>query len=427
MNSAPHPGAGHIPLAGGESAAAPAAQPDGVCDEPADDAQAVDTAPIVAVESAANPLAPGQAPPVIGRVAVDARGMALCIVAVVCTLFALQWAQKFLIPLFFGIFIAYTLNPVVRWLQRARIPRVVGTSMVMLAIVLGAALAANNLSAQFESIVEGVPAATKKISRALNDTSAGQTSMFHRLQQASAEIERAASQAAGGRTGASRLAEASAPGFKIGDLVWAGSLGVMEIIGQATMVMFLVFFLLLSGDTFKRKMVKLTGPTLTKKKITVHILDDINTSIQNYMFMLLVTNVLLALLMWGALRFIGLENAGAWGVAAGLLHIIPYFGPLLITIATSLAAFLQFGTPGAALLAGAASLLIATVVGTFVTTWMTGRIAKMNAAAVFIGLLFWGWLWGAWGLLLGVPIIVVIKVIAEHVEGMQALAELLGE
>jgi predicted PurR-regulated permease PerM len=62
-----------------------------------------------------------------------------------------------------------------------------------------------------------------------------------------------------------------------------------------------------------------------------------------------------------------------------------------------------------------------------VTTWMTGKIAKMNPAAVFIGLLFWGWLWGVWGLLLGVPIIVVVKVIAEHVEDMEPVAELLRE
>jgi predicted PurR-regulated permease PerM len=145
------------------------------------------------------------------------------------------------------------------------------------------------------------------------------------------------------------------------------------------------------------------------------------------MFMLLVTNLMLAGMMWIALRWIGLENAGAWAVAAGLLHIIPYFGPLIITITTGLTAFMQFGSVSTALLVAGSSLAIATLIGTFVTTWMTGRIAKMNPAAVFIGLLFWGWLWGIWGLLLGIPIIVAIKVIAENVEGMHSIAELLGE
>jgi predicted PurR-regulated permease PerM len=193
------------------------------------------------------------------------------------------------------------------------------------------------------------------------------------------------------------------------------------------MVVFLVFFLLLAGDTFKRKLVKLTGPSLTQKKVTVHILEDINTSIQNYMFMLLVTNVLLALLMWAALRAIGLENAGAWAIFAGVAHIMPYFGPLLITSVTGLVAFLQFESLRMVILVAGASLALATLVGMVVTTWMTGKIAKMNPAAVFVSLLFWGWLWGMWGLLLGVPVVVVIKVVAERVEGMEVIAELLGE
>jgi predicted PurR-regulated permease PerM len=189
----------------------------------------------------------------------------------------------------------------------------------------------------------------------------------------------------------------------------------------------LVFFLLISGDTFKRKLVNLAGPSLSSKKITLQILGDINTSIQRYLFMLLVTNSLLALLMWGAFRMIGLQNAGAWAVTAGLLHIVPYFGPLLTTIATGLTAFLQFGSLSMVLLVCAVSLSIATLVGMLITTWMTGKIARMNPAAVFIGLLFWGWLWNAWGFLLGIPIIVIAKVISEHVEELRPVAELLGE
>jgi predicted PurR-regulated permease PerM len=193
------------------------------------------------------------------------------------------------------------------------------------------------------------------------------------------------------------------------------------------MVAFLVFFLLLSGDTFKRKLVKLAGPSLTRKKVTLQILDDINSSIQGYMFMLLVTNVLLALMMWLALHFIGLENAGAWAIVAGLLHLMPYFGPLLIVCALSVAAYLQAESLQMVLLVALAASAIATLVGTFIATWMTGRIARMNATAVFVSLLFWGWLWGVWGLLLGVPLVVILKVVAEKVEGMEFVAELLAE
>jgi predicted PurR-regulated permease PerM len=217
------------------------------------------------------------------------------------------------------------------------------------------------------------------------------------------------------------------PGFILGDFMWARSIGALGIIGQAAMVIFLVFFLLVGGDTFKRKLVRLTGPSLSRKKITVNILDEINGSIQKYMFMLFMTNMLLGLLIWVAFHWIGLENAGAWAVTAGLLHVIPYLGPAFITVATGMAAFMQFDSFSMALLVSGASLAIAIVVGTFVATWMTGKIAKMNAAAVFISLLFWAWLWGVWGMLLGIPIIVILKVVSQHVEQLQPVAELLGE
>lgn len=372
------------------------------------------------------PLPIAEPPVPTALVAVNARGLALTILATVALVFALQWAQKFLIPLVFGILIAYTLNPVTLWLERIRIPRLLAVVLVMLVLLGGTGVAANSLRAEFQSIVEQLPVATQKFSKAFVKVRGGKNDALDQMQAAAVALERAASQATGGpaRKASPAVAE---PSFRLSSWLWASSVGALAFAGQVTIVIFLVFFLLVSGDIFKRKLVKLTGPSLSDKKITVNILNDINSSIQKYMFMLLVTNILLILLMWGALRLVGLENAGAWAVAAGLLHIVPYFGPLLAAGAIGLGAFMQFGTFSMMFLVVGISLAVATLVGTFVTTWMTGRIAKMNAAAVFVGLLFWGWLWGVAGLLLGIPIIVIIKVISEHVEGLQSLAELLGE
>lgn len=114
-------------------------------------------------------------------------------------------------------------------------------------------------------------------------------------------------------------------------------------------------------------------------------------------------------------------------MAAGIFHIVPYLGPAVAAIATAMAAFMQFDSFAMALLTAGAVLGVATFVGTFVTTWMTGRIAHMNSAAVFVSLLFWGWLWGIWGMLLSIPIIVIVKVVSQHIEPMHPLAELLGE
>lgn len=363
---------------------------------------------------------------------VHAKGLSLGILATVALIFALQWAEKFLVPLLLGIFIAYTLNPLVSFLERWRIKRVIGATLVTVVIVAGMAVMAQRLQGEFVSIIEELPALTHKITKLITDNSDGSPSTIQQIQKAAAEVEQATANATSG-VGAEKRLVARRPiqtpagsTFKIMDWVLAGSMGLATFLSQATMVIFLVFFLLLSGNTFKRKLVKLT-PSLKRKKVTVHILEDINTSIQKYMFMLLVTNTLLALLMWVALRAIGLENAGAWAIFSGLAHVMPYFGPLLITAATGTVAFLQFESLRMVLLVAGMSMAVATLVGMVVTTWMTGKFAKMNPAAVFVSLLFWGWLWGMWGLLLGVPVVVVLKVVAERIEGMEVIAELLGE
>lgn len=360
---------------------------------------------------------------------VNARGLALGVIATVAFVWALQWSRNFLVPLLLGILITYMLSPLVCWLERLRVPRVIGVTLVTAAILGGSVLVIDKVQGQFQAIVDELPTAGHKLSRLLSEhLHSGGPSTLQRIQDVATELQAATTASAAERRAARRASAAAAPSaFPVMDWIWAGSMGVMGFLSQATMVIFLVFFLLLSGDIFKRKLVKLTGPSLSKKKITVHILEDINISIQKYMLMLLVTNGALALLMWVALRWIGLENAGAWAIVAGLLHLMPYFGPLLIMVATGLVAFLQFESLQMSLLVMGASLAIATLIGTVVATWMTGRFARMNAAAVFVSLLFWGWLWGVWGLLLGVPVIVIVKVVAERVEGMEVVAELLGE
>jgi len=364
------------------------------------------------------------------RVSVDARGLALGILAALAALFALSWAQSFVVPLLLGIVIAYTLNPLVTWLEAIKIPRVVGTVIVMTSVIGGLVLGTYSLRGEVQTIIEQLPVAATKFAAGLARMQISQTGNIQKMQSAATQVEKATAQAAGAGTTPRQPAThviVDEPTFKLGNFLWQSSMGALGAMGQAAMVVFLVFFLLLGGDTFKRKLVRLTGPSLSKRKITVHILDDINGSIQKYMLMLLTTNLLVALLSWIVFSWIGLENAGAWAALAGVLHIVPYLGPGITAIAAGMAAFMQFESFGMALLVAGASLSIATIVGTFVTTWMTGRIANMNSAAVFISLLFWGWLWGVWGMLLSIPIVVIIKVVSQHVEQLHPLAELLGD
>jgi predicted PurR-regulated permease PerM len=121
------------------------------------------------------------------------------------------------------------------------------------------------------------------------------------------------------------------------------------------------------------------------------------------------------------------EYPGPWGLAAGIMNTVPYFGPTVVAIAAFVAAFVQFETLGQAGLVSAASLVITTLEGMILTPLLVSRLAQMNAVAVFLGLLFWGWLWGVAGMLLAVPLLMAVKSIADRVADLKPLSELLGE
>ncbi len=128
-----------------------------------------------------------------------------------------------------------------------------------------------------------------------------------------------------------------------------------------------------------------------------------------------------------AFHWLGLERAVFWGILAGLLNSIPYFGPMIVMGGVAALGYLQFGTLDKALKAAAISLAITSLEGFLLTPYLLGKSLRMNAMAVFVGLLFWGWLWGIWGVLLAVPMMVVLKSICDHIEGLRGIGELLGE
>jgi predicted PurR-regulated permease PerM len=361
---------------------------------------------------------------------IQVRNVALVILSTIAVIFALDWAQNFVIILLLGILLAYMLNPVVKWLEYLKIPRVIASSIAILTLIFSISFVAFALRGQVQSIITKLPEVSSKLTAEFQTKRGEPLTNIQKVQIAANQVETATNSVANAVVTKKNIpmrVVVEEHKFQIGDFLWRGSLGIFGFIGEAITIAFLAYFLLLSGHTLKRKLVRLTGPSLTHKKITIHILEDINNSIQRYMFMLLITNVMVGLLMWIAFRSLGLENAGAWAVAAGLLHVVPYFGPILTTSLTGIAAYMQSDSITMAMMVSGSTMLIAAIVGVFLTTWMTGRIAKMNPAAVFISLLFFTWLWGVWGMLLGIPLIVILKVICGHVEHLQPVAELLGE
>lgn len=372
-------------------------------------------------------LKPGAA---VLRTQVDVYSVSLAILAVIAVVFALHWASAVFIPLMLGVMISYALSAPVNLMQKWRIPRTLGAAILLLAILGGTGSVVYSLGDDAGELIETLPEAAKKLRLALLDEKGKSVGTMEKVQRAATQIEQAASE-----TGPPALAvprgvtrvQVEKPQLDVKTYLWMGTKGAFGLGGQLIMVFFLAYFIMVSGDRFRRKMVRIAGPTLSKKRITLQVLDEITGQIQRFLLVQVFTSILVGVVTWLAFLWLGLEHAAIWGIAAGIFNTIPYLGPIIVTGGTALVAFLQFGTISMALLVAGISLLITSLEGYLLTPWLTGRASRMSPVVVFIGVLFWGWLWGVWGLLLGVPILMIIKAVCDRVEDLKPIGELLGE
>lgn len=360
---------------------------------------------------------------------VNVRSLSLGVLAVIAVFFALHWARDVFIPVLLGIMLSYALAPVVNWLVRWRVPRTVAAAVLLVSLLGALGGTAWGLSDDANKLVQTLPEAAQKLRQALRSKVAKSDTAIEKVQKAATELERAAQESGASGSAAPRgvmRVQVEKPSFKVSDYLWTGTVGLLSLIGQTIVVFFITFFLLASGDTFRRKMVKIAGPTFAKKKITVQALDEITGQIQRYLLVQVFTSLLVGVASWLAYMWIGLEHAAVWGVVAGVLNLVPYIGSIAVTGGTALVGFMQFGTMEMALAVAGISLLINSLEGYLLTPWLTSRASRMNPVVIFIGVLGWGWLWGIWGLLLGIPIMMVIKAICDRVDDLKPIGELLG-
>jgi predicted PurR-regulated permease PerM len=361
---------------------------------------------------------------------INVRSISLAMIACLASVYMLHWAGAVFIPLLLGLMSSYALSPAVDRLQRWHVPRSIGAAALLVAVLGGLASAVYSLSDDASTLFESLPDAAQKVRESMRTNRGTPEGPIQKVQRAAAKLEQAAEESGSAAPPASQgvtRVQIERPHFNIKDYLWSSTLGVAGFVGQAMVVFFIAYFLMASGDSFRRKMVKLAGPTFSKKKITIQLLDEINEQIQRYLLVQIFTSILVGLATWLVFVWIGLEHAAVWGVAAAVLNLVPYLGSIAISGAAALVGFLQFGTLGMALLVGGASLLIHTLSGNLLTPWLTSRASRMNPVAIFAGVLAWGWLWGIWGLLLGAPLLMVVKAVCDRVDDFKPIGELLGD
>lgn len=376
---------------------------------------------------------------------VDVRGVSLAVIATVLCLYALQWSRDVTAPILSGVILSYALAPLVSRLQRLRVPRALGATVVLCSIVGMLGWGASALGGQVDALIDTVPAVTQRV-REISQRISGRESTLERVRMAADDLTAAASvagapSAASATPATSHAPRAAAPrnparnpppasppehSVDVRGYLLSGTLGAVSFLTKLSIVLLVALFILASGSSFRRKMVKLAGKTFTQKKVTVETLDEITYQIQRYLLVQVGVSVVVGVCTGVAFMMMGLSNAGAWGLAAGLTNLVPYVGAAVLSGGAAVVALVQFGTLEMALAVGGVSLLIHAAAGNVLTPWWTGRASKMSPVAVFIAVLVFGWLWGVWGLLLGVPILLVVKSVCDHVDDLKPVGELLG-
>jgi predicted PurR-regulated permease PerM len=339
----------------------------------------------------------------------------------------LHWARSFFIPIVLSILFSSALMPLVDRLARWRINRVASSALLMVSIIVITGFGALSLRDDVESMIESLPQTARKVAGAVGLMTSGSNGAIGKVEEAAKEIEKAVQpQQQPPQRGQPRVVQVERSRVDVREYLWTGTVGLVTLIGQAVIVVFLTFFLLAGGSTFRRKLVTIAGPTFSRRRITVEMLDEITSQIQRYLLINVLASLLVGVSTWLVFAWIGLDEAPVWGVLAAVVNWMPYLGAIAVTGAASVAAFVQFDSVEMGMAVLGASLVIQTLEGYLLMPFLTSRVNKMSPVVVFVSVLAFGWLWGVWGLLLGVPMVVIVKSICDRIEDLRPVGELLG-
>ncbi len=364
------------------------------------------------------------------------------VLAALALIAALWWGQRFVVPLVAGLLLAMLVMPFTLRLQAIVRSAAVAT-LITLALVVGTlAAAAAGFGGQLLRVAERMPEMISMVAQQMSDRDPSTSSLLMRARDALRELDRAATgmmapkapppraqrraqvaPAVAVAASAAPITEGAAVALK--ETAVTGSGALLAFAGTLSIVLFIAFFVLLGGRPLQDRFLGLWGGDPEVHARAQHAMRECARQVRLYAGVLLVTNTAIGIAVWIAFWLAGLPDAAGWGVTAAVLHVVPYFGMALLTGLGAAEAFLAHSSLGAALGMAAFVVALSTFIGTLVTAWLQGRAARMSPAAVFIGLVFWGALWGLWGLFLGPVLIVLMKVVAEHTHAGARLAELM--
>jgi len=360
----------------------------------------------------------------------NVRGAAVAIFSGACAVYLIRACEMLLAPLLVSVLLAYALEPGVALLTRGRLPRALAVVVVYVMVIAGCVGAGLLAQRQVVAFVDALPATIEEIRAAVvRARDQARPSHAHgpieNLQRAATDLEAAIDASTPAASVPVARLTVVKPPFDMRGFLAAASGAIAAVTAQLIAIAILTLLLLFGGEALKRKLIAIAGPR-AQKKVTHDVIKAIDRQIERYLVARVLISVLVAAGTWVGIWLLGVRQPLVLGAIAGVLNVMPFIGPAAAVAIIAGVAFLQFHTVEMTAAAAGAAGLVAALEGNLISPWLTSRAGELNTVAVFVSVLFWGWMWDVWGLVLAIPIMVAVKAAADHIEPLQPLGELLG-
>ncbi len=363
--------------------------------------------------------APASGPPNVTKLAsllgenADARHIALMGLFILAVFYTLRLAQAFFLPIVLAILLDFLLSPLVRAFRRAGLPEPAGAGVVMLGLVATLGLGIYYLSGPAADYLALAPQSIERVREKIE----GMRGSVAQVTEAAEQVERVT------EVGEDDARSVEIKGPSLTKQVFGGTTAFLS---SATVVIFLTYFLLAVGDLFLQKLVAVL-PQFKDKRVAVTIFRETEAQISLYLFTTTLINLGVGVVTGIVMHLLGLPNAVLWGVVAMVLNFVPYVGAVANIVLLALAALVTFEDTGRALLVPGAFLALNLIESNLVTPAIYGNRMRLNTVALFIGLVFWWYIWGVAGAILAVPMMAAFKIACDHIESLSPIGEFLGK
>lgn len=351
-------------------------------------------------------------PSVLGERA-DLRNILLAGLLVLAVLYTLRFARPFLLPIVFAVLLDFLLSPAVRWLRKLGIAEPIGAALVMLTLLAGVAGVTYNLAAPAAAWVRRAPETMAEAKEKL----AVLRRPMEQVTEAAEQVQNATDVDGQGNQ------QVQVAGRSLTSQFFGGT---MATLGFLAIVGFLTYFLLASGDLFLQKLIRVL-PQFRDKKRAVIIAREIESQVSVHILTTTAINVVVGIVTGIVMWACGMPNPALWGLVAGLLNYMPYVGAIATMAVLGLAALVTFDTLGRALVVPGAFFIINLIEANVVSPLILGNRLRLNTVALFIGMLFWWYVWGIPGALMAVPMMATLKIFCDHFDDLAPVGEFLGK